>query len=681
MKYLITILAISFSLSSLAVEEFPVEHFFKDPAMLGPQLSPDGQYLAALTPLNINKETLSRCKKKSRRKPKEGVVDICNLSRRNIVVFKLSDPDIDCQNGIISKCSRIRVTQLRGQNVASFFWANNDRIIFTTGGDQLNGITGAIDSIGIYAVNKDGKEPMQLVKPEDALTNQKVIRTEVLNLLPFEPENILVARNDRKRYYLDVYKMNVYTGKFRRILTPPGPVMGWGVDNDGVVRLAAMQDENSLSYETQVMYREDEESEWTEIDRFEGLQNGWGLMGFTENNEKLYVTSNLGQDTYSVSLFDPQTGEMEDVFANEGTDVNYLGFTPTGEPVTIIYNDIDTKPQRHYINNRWKNLIEGFKQAIGVDYVGISSMSEYGEKMILSINSDINPGEYYLYDSNKNNIVYLGSTRPWIDPKTMSKMKPITYEARDGETIFAFLTIPIDSDGKDLPLIINPHGGPFGVQDQWRFNPETQFFANQGYAVMQINFRGSGGYGKRFEKIGYKRWGLEMQDDISDGVQWAIDQGIADSEHVCIYGASYGGYATMAGITLTPELYRCAVNYVGIWDLKMLYEQNGRWVERMDRWFKNHVIDPKEDIDQLEKTSPKFHIDKIKAPLFIVHGRRDYNVRIEQAETLMDALDKKDIPYEVLIKREEGHGFVLEENRIELYSRMKTFFNKNLAKN
>lgn len=681
MKYLITLLAISFSLSSLAVEEFPVEHFFKDPAMLGPQLSPDGQYLAALTPLNINKETLSRCKKKSRRKQKSGVIDICNLSRRNIVVFKLSDPDMNCQNGIIAKCSRIRVTQLRGQNVASFFWANNDRIIFTTGGDQLNGITGAIDSIGIYAVNKDGKEPMQLVKPEDALTNQKVIRTEVLNLLPFEPENILVARNDRKRYYLDVYKMNVYTGKFRRMLTPPGPVMGWGVDNDGVVRLAAMQDENSLSYETQIMYREGEESEWTEIDRFEGLQNGWGLMGFTENNEKLYVTSNLGQDTYSVNLFDPQTGEMEDVFANEGTDVNYLGFTPTGEPVTIIYNDIDTKPQRHYINNKWKNLIEGFKQAFGVDYVGISSMSEYGEKMILSINSDINPGEYYLYDSNKNNIVYLGSTRPWIDPKTMSKMKPITYEARDGETIYAFLTIPIDSDGKDLPLIINPHGGPFGIQDQWRFNPETQFFANQGYAVMQINYRGSGGYGKRFEKIGYKRWGLEMQDDISDGVQWAIDQGIADSEHVCIYGASYGGYATMAGITLTPELYRCAVNYVGVWDLKMLYEQNGRWVERMDRWFKNHVIDPKEDIDQLEKTSPKFHIDKIKAPLFIVHGRRDYNVRIEQAETLMDALDKKDIPYEVLIKKEEGHGFVLEENRIELYSRMKTFFNENLAKN
>ena len=262
----------------------------------------------------------------------------------------------------------------------------------------------------------------------------------------------------------------------------------------------------------------------------------------------------------------------------------------------------------------------------------------------------------------------------------MAEMKPIAFTARDGETIHGFLSLPVDSNGKNLPLIINPHGGPFGIQDQLRFIGETQFFVNRGYAVMQINFRGSGGYGKRFERIGYKRWGLEMQDDISDGVYWAVEQGIADPEHVCIYGASYGGYATMAGITLTPELYRCAVNYVGIWDIKMLYQQNGRWVDRAKRWFHNHVLDPKKDLDQLKKTSPNFHLDKIKAPLFIVHGRRDYNVRVEQAETLMDALDEKNIPYEVLIKREEAHGFTLEENKIELYGRMEEFFEKNLAK-
>ena len=212
MKYLITILAISFSFSSVAVEEFAVEHFFKDPAMLGPQLSPDGQYMAALTPLNINKETVARCKKNNRRR-KSGIVDFCDVSRRNIIVFSLNDSNKDCQNGIISKCERLRVTQLRSQNVTNFFWANNDRIIFTTGGDELNDMTGSIDSIGIYGVNKDGTQDKQLVRPEDAVTRSKVIRTEILNMLPFDPEHILVMRNERKRSIMDVYRMNIYTGK------------------------------------------------------------------------------------------------------------------------------------------------------------------------------------------------------------------------------------------------------------------------------------------------------------------------------------------------------------------------------------------------------------------------------------------------------------------------------------
>ena len=682
MKKTIAILALIITSTSFGVEKYPVEHFFKDSAMLSPALSPDGQYLAALTPLNINKETVSRCKKKTtKNKSRSGVVDFCDVSRRNIVVFNLGDPNPNCKKGIISECGRIRVTQLRSQNVTGFLWVNNNRIMFQTGGDQLNDMTGAIDSIGIYAVNKDGTEPKQLVKPSDAITNSKIISTIPLNLLPFDPEHILVIRNDRKRYQFDVYKMNVYTGKFNRQLLPPGPVVGWGSDNDGTIRLAAMQDENSLNYETQIMYRDDDDSEWREIDRFEGFGNGWSDIGFTEDNSKLYVTSNLGQDTYTISLFDPETGMMEEVFANEGTDVTSIGFTPTGQPITVLYNDIDTKPKRHYLNKEWEQTIEGLKAAFDVDYIGIASMSEYAEKIVLTISSDTNPGEYYLYDTTKNTVTYLGSTRPWIDPKTMSPMQPISFEARDGETIYGFLTVPLDSDGKNLPLIVNPHGGPFGIQDRWGFNPETQYFANQGYAVMQINFRGSGGYGKRYQKIGYKRWGLEMQDDISDGVQWAIDQGIADKDHVCIYGASYGGYATMAGITLTPELYRCAVNYVGIWDLEMLYKQDGRWDDQMGRWFRNHVIDINEDKEQLRKTSPSYHIDKIKAPLFIVHGRKDYNVRIEQAETLMDALDEKDIPYEVMIKKEEGHGFVLEENRIELYQKMGEFFRENLAKN
>ena len=706
MRFLILVLIVFAHSNSFAVKQFPVEHFFQDPQMLNPQLSPDGDYLATLLPFNINEETQKVCKQRTKKlietfkkqgygdvsnnpellkqlkkrfiQPEKGV-HLCDRSRRNIVVIWLSDPNPDCQQGNYGQCNKVRVTQLRSQNVSSFYWANNERIIFETGGDQLNDMTGFADRVGLYAVNRDGSKDKQLVKPGDAIT-YKVISTLTLHRLPEDPEHVLVMRNDRKRFYLDVYKMNVYTGKFSRVLSPPGPVTNWGVDNNGVIRMATMQDENSLSYETQIMYRDNEDSEWREVDRFEGLQNGWNQLGFTEDNGQIYITSNLGRDTYSIGVFDPETGDIEDLFENEGTDVNRLGFTDDGEAITILYTDINTKPKRHFINEKWKNIIENLNVSFGVDYVGITSMSDDQQKMILSIADDRNPGDYYLYDRGKNTITYLGSIRPWVDPKTMAEMQPISFTARDGETVHGFLSLPVDSNGKNLPLIINPHGGPFGIQDQWRFNGETQFFVNRGYAVMQINFRGSGGYGKRFERMGFKRWGLEMQDDISDGVYWAVEQGIADPEHVCIYGASYGGYATMAGITLTPELYRCAVNYVGIWDIKMLYEQTGRWTDRMKIWFHSHVLDPKKDLDQLKKTSPNFHLDKIKAPLFIVHGRRDYNVRVEQAETLMDALDEKNIPYEVLIKREEGHGFTLEENKIELYSRMEEFFEKNLAK-
>jgi len=677
MKKIFPILAILFSINTMAVEEFPVEHFFKEPLMLGPQLSPDGQYLAALTPYNINRESMSRCKDRPfGQKNNKGEVHFCDVARRNITVIHIGDKNKDCQSGNYAACPSVRVTQLRSQNVNNFFWANNDRIIFTTGGDQLNGIYGFADTLGIYAVNKDGKKSKQLVRPEDA--DGQVVP---LNLLKDDPDNILVMRNDRKRYLYDVYKMNVNTGKFFRQITSPGPVISWATDRDGVLRLAALQDEESLSYETKIIYRDNENEEFREIDRFEGIQNGWGAIGWDENNEKIYVTSNLGRDTFAIGLLDPNTGDIEDVFEAEGADVTNMGFTEAGEPITVVYRDINTKPQRHYVNDKWKSIIEMLKGALQSDYVGIASMSDDEMKMVLSVGSDTNPGDYYMYDRAKNNLAYLGSVRPWIDSKTMAPMKPFSFEARDGETIYGFLTVPVDSDGKDLPMILNPHGGPFGVQDVWRFNPETQFFANQGYAVMQVNFRGSGGYGKRYERIGYKRWGLEMQDDLSDAVKWAVTEGIADPDHVCIYGASYGGYATMAGITLTPELYSCGVNYVGIWDLAMLYRQDGRWDSRLGRWFKNHVIDVEKDEAQLKKTSPKYHIDKIQAPLFIVHGRRDYNVRVEQAETLMDALDEKGIPYEVMIKREEGHGFSLYENQVELYTKMQAFFKEHLAKN
>ena len=369
---------------------------------------------------------------------------------------------------------------------------------------------------------------------------------------------------------------------------------------------------------------------------------------------------------------------VEKIYENPKYDVGGIAISDvTKKPVYISY--YGEKPEKVWLDKELEAVYSSIEASFPNDQVSIGSWTDAEDAAIVTAWSDTNPGEMYYYDRNKGSIALIAKSRPWIKKEEMSPMLPISFTARDGLVVEGYLTVPKNSDGKNLPLIINPHGGP-ASRDVWGYNPEHQFFASRGYAVLSMNFRGSTGYGRSHVKMANGQWGRKMQDDVTDSVNWAVEQGIADPDNVCIYGASYGGYATMAGITLTPELYRCAVNYVGIWDIKMLYEQNGRGVDRAKRWFHNHVLDPKEDVDQLKKTSPNFHLDKIQAPLLIVHGRRDYNVRIEQAETLMDALDEKNIPYEVLIKKEEGHGFRLEENRVELYTVMEKFFEKNLSK-
>ena len=312
----------------------------------------------------------------------------------------------------------------------------------------------------------------------------------------------------------------------------------------------------------------------------------------------------------------------------------------------------------------------------------IISMSRDEGRMLIYSGSDRDPGTYYLYDKAAGTIEFFAQPRRWIDPNDMSPMTPIRYEARDGEKINGYLTVPGGAKAENLPLIINPHGGPYGIRDYWGYNTETQFLANRGYAVMQVNYRGSGGYGQRFLDIAWRKWGLEMQDDITDGVLWAIEEGIADPDRICIYGASYGGYATMAGITKTPELYRCAVNYVGVVDLVALLDYHHRFREGnfIQAWGKRAIGDRKDDRERLLATSPINHLDKVKVPLYVVHGKRDPRVPHDtQYMPLMRKLRGTEIDYKSMVKNNEGHGFRGEANRVELYTELEKFFAEHLG--
>lgn len=304
-------------------------------------------------------------------------------------------------------------------------------------------------------------------------------------------------------------------------------------------------------------------------------------------------------------------------------------------------------------------------------------MSKDENKMVVITYGDKSYPNYYFYDVTKKQLTKLADAAPWIIEDEMCEMKPISYQSRDGMTINGYLTLPKGVEPKNLPVIINPHGGPW-AKDNWGYNPEVQFLANRGYAVLQMNFRGSIGYGKKFWESSFKQWGKTMQDDISDGVKWLINQGIANPKKIGIYGASYGGYATLAGMTFTPELYACGVDYVGVSNLFTFMKTIPPYWKPFLDMMHEMVGDPVKDSVLMRNASPVFHVDKIIAPLFIAQGANDPRVNKAEADQMVEALKKRGIDVPYMVKDNEGHGFQNEENKFDFYNEMEKFLAKYL---
>jgi dipeptidyl aminopeptidase/acylaminoacyl peptidase len=338
------------------------------------------------------------------------------------------------------------------------------------------------------------------------------------------------------------------------------------------------------------------------------------------------------------------------------------------------------KTERHFFDQETEKLYKRLEKDLGEYEIAITATNKEETVYIIRTYSDRSLGAYYIFDKNTDKLEKIVEVSPWIDENDMASVTPIEYKSRDGLTIHGYLTLPNGltlKNAKNLPVVVNPHGGPW-YRDGWGFNPEVQFLANRGFAVLQMNFRGSTGYGKAFWEASFKKWGREMQDDITDGTKWLIGQGIADPERIAIYGGSYGGYATLMGLVKEPGLYAAGVDYVGVSNMFTFMKTVPPYWKPMLDMIYEMVGDPQADSLMLREVSPVFQVDKIKAPLFIAQGANDPRVNKGESDQMVEAMKARGIDVEYLVKDNEGHGFRNEENRFEFYRAMEGFLNKHL---
>jgi dipeptidyl aminopeptidase/acylaminoacyl peptidase len=371
-----------------------------------------------------------------------------------------------------------------------------------------------------------------------------------------------------------------------------------------------------------------------------------------------------------------KTGKEKEIFANPDVDLQSLSFSKKRHVLwTAVFET--WKIERHFFDAELATIFSEIQTKLPGFEIDLANTNRDETIFILHAGNDRSRGAYYVYDSKSHDLKKLADLSPWIDASKTSEMKPVEYTSRDGLIIHGYLTLPHGKEMTNLPVVVNPHGGPW-ARDSWGFNPEVQFLASRGYAVLQMNYRGSTGYGQKFWESSFKQWGRAMQDDISDGVKWLISQKIADPKRVAIYGGSYGGYATLAGVTFTPELYACAIDYVGVSNLFTFMKTVPAYWKPFMEEMHEMVGDPEKDKDLMASASPVFHVDRIRAPLFVAQGAKDPRVNIAESNQIVEALKKRGIVVQYMVKENEGHGFHNEENRFDFYRAMEKFLGKYL---
>jgi dipeptidyl aminopeptidase/acylaminoacyl peptidase len=600
--------------------KIPMRDFFKNPVSRGYELSPDGQTISFLQPWE---------------------------SRLNIWIRQVAGGEAK------------RLTSEKDRDIQEYAWKGNGYVIYgqDTKGDENFHLKRADVKTGEV---KD-------------LTPFAKVRAELIDDLEDVSEtDIIATMNKRNPEIFDAYRINVVTGEMKMVAENPGKVTQWVTDHAGRLRAAITSD----GVNTSLLTRPDEKSPFKTVITT-NFRESISPQFYTFDDKAIYATSNIGRDKSAVVTIAPETGkETGLLYQHPEVDVAGLAYSKKRKVVTLA-SFVTWKQERKFFDAETESMYKTLQEKLPGFEVEVSAHDKAENKFIVVALNDRTPGSRYLFDKKSGGLTKLVDVAPWLNPDHLAPMKSIEYKSRDGLTIHGYLTLPLGREPKNLPAVVIPHGGPW-ARDTWGYDPEVQFLANRGYAVLQMNFRGSTGYGRKFWEASFKQWGKTMQDDITDGVQWLTKQGVADPKKVAIYGGSYGGYATLAGVTFTPDLYAAAVDYVGVSNLFTFMKTiPPYWKPYLDM-FHEMVGDEVKDKELLAATSPALHADKIKTPLFVAQGAQDPRVNKAESDQIVDGLRKRGIDVEYMVKDNEGHGFHNEENKFAFYEAMEAFLAKHL---
>ena len=602
--------------------QIPVNEFFGTPQKSGFKISPDGKYISYL-------------------KPYKG--------RLNLFVQSLADG------------TERMATFFTDYSLHDYYWTYNDQLVFSQ--DVI-----ATDQLKIFALD------IATMKLHLLMTGDKV-RMKVISRIKEDPNIINVAMNKDDPNRTDVYKLNIKTGEIKLYLINPGNFTEWFPDPDGKIRLVKASD----GVNETILYRADDNSPFKQI-----ITNNFKTrvepIAFTGIKNDFYALSNVNRDKTALVEIDAETGkEVKEIYANNNADIMSVEYSKNRHKVEYASWE-EAYPQKHFLDKCMAGIYKNFEAQLKGYEIRIVDRDSSENRFIINSYTDRDPGSFYLFERKKCKLTKLGDINSAIKPDELCAMKPISYKAGDGTLINGYLTYPQGKDSTNLPVVVMPHDWPYGPmsRNSWGYNPEVQFLANRGYAVFQVNYRGSTGYGKAFHSAGFKQVGGKIQQDITDGVNWLIANKTANPKKIAIFGGGFGGFSALYGVSFHPGLYNCAIVQYGVINFFTYIKDIPPFFKPSLQMIYEMVGNPETDADQLRAISPVFHADKIKAPLLIFQGAKDPRANISELNQFVIELHKQNVPVSYFLKENERTFFRSERNRMQMYSEIEKFLDTNM---